>query len=274
MRLSAELILSAEQRANPLGERELILRGYGIPTIEHLGATQDAYDAIDLSENRISSLENIPRLKRLSHLNLTRNLLERIDGRNLHRNVPHLQSLIVMDNRLSRFAEIQALGEGCPELRFLSLIGNPVIRRQHYRLYTIAKIPSLKVLDFSKIQTTERERAKRLFQSAAGAALEQDVQLEVTANANANSDLKRPTFVPGGGSNTNQSYKAMFTVEEKEAIRNMVANASSPQEIEYIEQCVQRGEFPSLNSNSSSKSKSKFKEGDAMDPPAKKAKSV
>lgn len=239
MRLSAELILSAEQRSNPLGERELVLRGYGIPSIEHLGATQDAYDAIDLSENRISSLENIPRLKRLSHLNLTRNLLERIDGSNLVQNVQHLSSLVLSDNRIASFAEIQALGKGCPKLTFLSLIGNPVIRRQHYRLYTISKIPSIKVLDFSRVTPAERERANRLVQSAAGAALEQDVQIEV-------SQISK-SFVPGAGNTTKQSYK-MFTPEQKEAIRQMVANATSPSEIEWIEQCVKRGEFPQKNS--------------------------
>lgn len=39
--------------------------------------------------------------------------------------------------------------------------------RQHYRLYAIQKIPSLKVLDFCKVTKAESEKAKRLAKSAA-----------------------------------------------------------------------------------------------------------
>ena len=46
MRLSAELLGSAEQRTNPLGEREIVLRGLAIPAIEHLAVTRDAVDAM------------------------------------------------------------------------------------------------------------------------------------------------------------------------------------------------------------------------------------
>lgn len=129
MRLSAELLSQAEQRPNPLGERELVLRGYAIPSIEHLGATQDAYDAIDLSDNRIAVVENFPRLRRLTSLSFSQNLVESIDGKNLKKNVPNLENLVLTDNRISGLHELASIGEGCPKLTFLSLIGNPVVRK-------------------------------------------------------------------------------------------------------------------------------------------------
>ena len=84
-----------------------------------------------------------------------------------------------------------------------------------------------------KITKTERDRADRLAKSAAGAALEADIQGETSK-----------TFVPGEGLSTEAVIATSFTPEEKEQIRQLVANASSPAEIEEIEQAVQRGVLP------------------------------
>jgi hypothetical protein len=37
-------------------------------------------------------------------------------------------------------------------LQHLSLLENPVTKKQHYRLYTIHKLPKLRVLDFKKVK--------------------------------------------------------------------------------------------------------------------------
>ena len=118
---------------------------------------------------------------------------------------------------------------------FLLLPNNYIIGRQHYRLYTIQSIPSLKVLDHQRITQTERDRARRLAGSAAGAALESDIQVEAG---------KQKTFTPGEGESAEESFAVNFTPEEKEQIRQMVANAESPTEIEEIERSVQRGVLP------------------------------
>lgn len=127
MRLSAELIGQAEQRPNPLGEWELVLRGYSIPTIEHLGVTRNAYDAIDLSDNSLTSLENFPRLIRLKSLSMSKNMIESIaDPSNLQKNLPNLENLVLTDNRISGLHELAKIGDGCPKLKYLSLLNNPV----------------------------------------------------------------------------------------------------------------------------------------------------
>ncbi|KAG7360206.1 leucine rich repeat LRR-containing protein [Nitzschia inconspicua] len=235
MRLSADLIGSSEQRTNDLGEREIVLRGLAIPAIEHLGVTRDAFDAIDMTDNRLSRLENFPRLNRLSSLYLSGNVIETIDANNLEKNISHLIHLDLSHNRISSLFEVGNLGSACKKLEILNLDGNPVTRRQHYRLYTIKHIPSLKVLDFERITKTERNRAERLANSAAGAALESDVQEE---------GKHAKTFTPGEGKSAEESFVVNFTPEEKEQIRQMVANAKSPQEIEEIERSVKRGIFP------------------------------
>lgn len=116
----------------------------------------------------------------------------------------------------------------------------PTTGRQHYRLYTIKNIPSLKVLDYVKISKSERDRAERLANSAAGAALEADVQGEQQHQSSSTAK----TFVPGEGLDTQKAFTAIFTAQEKEQIRELVANASSPAEIEEIEQSVKRGVLP------------------------------
>lgn len=98
-------------------------------------------------------------------------------------------------------------------------------------MYAINHIPSLKVLDFQKVSNSDRKLAERLAASAAGAALEKDVQQE-------------KTFVPGEGKSAAESFATSFTKEQKEQIRQMVANAATPAEIEEIELSVQRGIFP------------------------------
>ena len=118
---------------------------------------------------------------------------------------------------------------------------NNVSERQHYRLYAIHRIPTLKVLDYVRITATERDRAERLANSAAGAALESDVQQEANQ-----STTTAKTFVPGEGESAEEAFVTNFTPEQKESIRQMVANAKSPAEIDEIERSVKQGIFPTV----------------------------
>lgn len=139
-----------------------------------------------------------------------------------------------------------------------------VIGRQNYRLYTIQKIPTLKLLDYQKVKQNERDRAQRLASSAAGAAMEADARLEARAAATASSasimngddtlvsasggsyanGSTNNTFEPGEGKSAEESFVTQFTMEEKTKIRDMVTNAASAEEIDRIENLVKRGIFP------------------------------
>ena len=139
-----------------------------------------------------------------------------------------------------------------------------VIGRQNYRLYTIQKIPTLKLLDYQKVKQNERDRAQRLASSAAGAAMEADARLEARAAATASSasimngddtlvsasggsyanGSTNNTFEPGEGKSAEESFVTQFTMEEKTKILDMVTNAASAEEIDRIENLVKRGIFP------------------------------
>lgn len=126
MRISAELLHQAGQRLNPMDERELDLRNLGIPALENMAVTLDAFDAWDLSNNRLGRLDNFPRLHRLKNLLCAANVIESVDASNMAQNVPNLHSLTLSGNNISQLAEVAKLGTACPKLEFLTLDGNPV----------------------------------------------------------------------------------------------------------------------------------------------------
>jgi Leucine-rich repeat (LRR) protein len=129
MRITVELLSLAEQRTNPLQERELVLSGLGISSIENMGIVQDSLDCYDLSNNRIVCLENFAKAPRLSHLLCANNTIERIDPINVAKNVPNLRFLVLANNRITSLAFIAELGKACPKLEFLDLTGNSVTRK-------------------------------------------------------------------------------------------------------------------------------------------------
>lgn len=120
--------------------------------------------------------------------------------------------------------------------------------RQHYRLFTIHQISTLKILDFAKVKPAERDRAQRLAQSAAGAALYSDVQAEARQRRAANgTGATAKTFEPGDVDDTTGGRSfvtANFTTEQKEQIRLLLINATSAKEVEEIESSVRRGVLP------------------------------
>ncbi|KAM7457734.1 hypothetical protein BLSTO_01492 [Blastocystis sp. subtype 1] len=71
MRLTSDVITNARAYYNALKQRELDIRGIRIPVMENLGAAQNQFDVIDLSDNSITKIENIPKFDRLNTLLLT-----------------------------------------------------------------------------------------------------------------------------------------------------------------------------------------------------------
>ncbi|WZY97340.1 hypothetical protein YC2023_069669 [Brassica napus] len=135
VKLTADLIWNSPHFFNAVKERELELRGNKIPVIENLGATEDQFDTIDLSDNEIVKLENFPLLNRLEFL-------------------PKLHTLVLTNNRLVNLVEIDPLAS-IPKLQYLSLLDNNITKKPNYRLYVIHKLKSLR----------ERAEAAALFSS-------------------------------------------------------------------------------------------------------------
>ena len=140
--------------------------GNKIEAIENLGATEDQFDTIDLSENGILRLDGFPLLPRLKTLLLSGNAIRRF-GKGLEGALPNLENLVLTDNKVRRLEELQLLA-GLKRLQRLSLLQNPVVGHPKYRLYAIRLVPGLKMLDFQKVTRAEREAAAGLELDSSG----------------------------------------------------------------------------------------------------------
>lgn len=222
-RLTASLIETSPSRFNPLGQWEISLREQRIPAIENLSTHNlpNTYECIDLSCNAIAHFGNFPsnmcqKDGKVRSLLLCKNGIRGLDNsERLKRGLYGLKILSLEENKVERLSDITMLGEALSEtLEDLVLIGNPVTRRQYYRLYTIACIASLKTLDYCRVTLKERNNAKRLLASAAGAAFLNDIKIE---GKRAEKELKNgvQTFNPGEGGDVKEGYIANFTAEKK-----------------------------------------------------------
>lgn len=112
--------------------------------------SQDQNDSIDLTDNDIRVLGNIPSLPRLTTLIVSNNLISSIAPR-IANAIPSLQTLVLTNNRITQVAALAPLAR-FPALEFLTLVGNEVTGKEHYREYLISRCKKLRVLDFRRIK--------------------------------------------------------------------------------------------------------------------------
>jgi len=242
MRLTAEVILRSPDSINPCKDRELNLRGYKISSIENLGVTKDQFDTIDFSDNEISKLENFPLLNRVKTLFFNNNHVSRFDE-DFGLTLPNLTTLVLSNNKIMQLSDLEPLTK-LKNIKYLSLLDNPVTKKQNYRLYLIYLVPRLKIIDFKKIKQTERDESKKIF----GYPRTLDTkQTTTTTTIKKQQDEKmKNTFEPGEGVNgngkTTTNNKRPLTDEEKNAIRLAIDNAKTIEEITVLENKLRSGE--------------------------------
>lgn len=243
VRLTPELIEDSFQYMNPIREYELSLRGYKIGLIENLGASLNQFDTIDFTDNDVRRLDGFPLLTKLKSLLFNNNKIQSVAS-NLEQNLPNLDTLIMTNNNIEDLNEIDQLSS-IKTLRVLSLLRNPIASLKYYRLYTIFRIPSLKILDFKKVKEKERVEAQNVFK---GKKLKKSE--------------KPKTFIPGeqvdksafnyqnsqGFSQDHFQQRAervQPSKEDIEAIRLAISQAKSIDEIERLNQMLRSGIVPS-----------------------------
>ena len=101
---------------------------------------------------------------------------------------------------------------------------------EHYRLYAISKIPSLKTLDFNKVTLKEKLAAKEMFGEEKGQELAEDIKRK----------------------QQKQKEKASMTKEGKEKLeraqmlKKMIDEAETLEEIAKIEEEMKKGNFDGI----------------------------
>lgn len=146
-------------------------------------------------------------MNRLQQLLLNNNRISKIDS-GLSQYLPNLHTIILTNNALSELGDLEPLVE-LTSLTRLSLLDNPVTKKQHYRLYVIYKLKNLRVLDFNKVKLTERQEATRLF-SRDGS--DNELVKSMTEN-------KTKTFEPGEGLTTGSTATHGLTPDEQMKIK-------------------------------------------------------
>ncbi|KAK4780608.1 hypothetical protein SAY87_016714 [Trapa incisa] len=235
VRLTVDLVWKSPHFFNAIKERELDLRGNKIAVIENLGATEDQFDTIDLSDNEIVKLENFPYLNRLGTLLINNNRITRINP-NIGEFLPKLHTLILTNNRLVNLAEIDPL-ESLPKLQYLSLLDNNITKKPNYRLYVIHKLKSLRVLDFKKVKDKERLEAASLFSSK---EVEEEAKKESVK-----------TFTPGEIQKVTEVVEEQPapkviapTAEQIIAIKAAIVNSQTLEEVARLEKALKSGQLP------------------------------
>lgn len=251
MKLTADVIQISPCFINPLKERQLELRYNKIPAIENLGVTLDQYDAIDLSDNDIRRLENFPLMRRMKSLFMANNRISRIAPQ-LEESLPHLETLVLTHNSLTNLGDIDPLST-VVSLRYLSFIDNPICRILYYRPYVIYKLPFLKVLDFKKIKSQEREEAKQMFDGTTGKRLRDTILKRKPEEADAAELLAESTEEEATAhKRTKTGLSDADTVKIQEAIHQ----AKSLDEVIRLEKILRQGYIPEDNKGNGNRKKS------------------
>jgi len=223
-RLTLELIQRSKQDLNPLKDRQLTLRGNKIDVIENLGATQDYFTCIDLSDNNILRLSSIPKLQRLKTLLLANNKIQRIDA-DIAFGLTQLESLVLTKNELKMLSDLEPIGK-IKTLKRLSLLDNDLTKLPDYRLYVIhiCKNTSLRVVDFQRITDAERKLADTRFSGPEGEKYLKEIAPKHNAPAEA----------------TKEKVDALDNVAVTR-IQQAIMNANTVEEVTMLEKALKGG---------------------------------
>ncbi|KAK6732263.1 hypothetical protein RB195_016571 [Necator americanus] len=231
VRLTVELIDNAPQFINTVRERELNLRGYKIPVIENMGVTKDQFDVIDLTDNDVKRLDNLPLLKRIHTLYLHNNRVHYIQP-DIGEKLPNLKILALTNNNITELGDIDPLAN-CKKLEYITFIGNPITHKTNYRNYIIYKLPSVRVIDFKRVRLAEREAARKMFKGKKG----QKNREAIKRSTNAPADIEN-------GETSRVNGSVALTPEDRVKIQNAIASARSLAEVEHLQSILASGRVP------------------------------
>ena len=111
----------------------------GLSSMSLITERKQDQDAIDFTDNDISSLSNFPLSPRLRTLLLARNRINIIQP-NLANSIPNLTTLVLTSNNFAELADLDVL-KTFTRLTHLSLLENPVTRRD-VRIYEMLRLGS------------------------------------------------------------------------------------------------------------------------------------
>ncbi|CED84999.1 U2-associated snRNP A' protein [Phaffia rhodozyma] len=245
VKLTPELVSRSPSHINPLKERELEFRGMAIQTIENLGAFQGGYDCLNMSDNALTTVANIPLSTRLQSIILANNSITSI-SLSLPVSVPNLTTLNLTGNSITSLSALVPL-ENCKSLRYLHLGGNPVKNEQYYREFCIWKVAAgqLHVLDYTRIKDQERTTAKELFLTPPPHSQPNSLATSLlTSSKAASSSASAPVTKSGPAGVQNGQKGRLMSEEDREKVKQAILKAESTEEVRSLERMLAEGHVP------------------------------
>jgi U2 small nuclear ribonucleoprotein A' len=235
VKITHDLISRCAQYLNAVREFQLDLRSYKITTIENLSSTNNQFSCIDLSDNSITKIPQLPKLTNLRTLLLINNRITVIDP-SYAECCPHLENLILTNNKINDIEQLENIAK-CTSLIRVSLVDNLITKLSCYRLYLIYLIPTLRVLDFQMVSNSERIQARELFGSDKGKEMIMRI--------------KEKKFHQ---EEDNEFIRAVEEIRHndkiKQAISNMIMKISDFEEFMQVENKIKTGEiYDEINQN-------------------------
>jgi len=222
--------------------------GHKIPAIENLGVAR-AQDAIDFTDNDISSLSNFPHSPRLRTLLLARNRVSHIQP-SIASSLPNLTTLILTANRMSELADLEPL-KNLLKLTHLSLLENPVARKDNYRHWVIWLLPTVRFLDYQKVKDVERSQANNLFGTRTQPSALASKMMGIKSRAFDISSTTSPSVGAGASGRatlapqaSERGIRVKLTEMERKRVEKMIREAKSLQEIAKLEKELNEGRIP------------------------------
>jgi U2 small nuclear ribonucleoprotein A' len=156
---------------------------------------------------------------------LSNNAISRIDSSFFSpRQLPLLHTLLLTNNRILDFSDLEPLSVFAEQLAHLSLLDNPVTKKAHYRLWVLSRLPRLRSLDFKRVRPSEVAEAQRMFPEGEGAK----------------------TFEPGEALKSGSTEKRL-TAEQVAKVKAAIKAAKTLAEINRLERILQTGYIPDSN---------------------------
>lgn len=249
MRLTSETVLYAQQGLNCIGDRELVLRNKAIPVIENLAVARDGFDTIDLSANMISIVgDGFPPFPRLQSLYLGANRIIRIQ-KGLADSLPNLRVLVLTSNRLGTLDDLNLPELSRMQLEVLSVLDNPVASLSGTRQKIIDSLPSLAVLNFTKVTQSERKTAlEKNLQPALGKRRAGQQSKKGTKRRRVAGKDGIKTFEIGRLGDVTESKSTepprrtkALTKEQSEALKAYVQNATTLEQVTRMQDAMRNG---------------------------------
>lgn len=214
--------------------------------IENLASHQGTYDTLNLTDNSITVLGNIPLATRLQAIHAAQNQISSI-APSLPTQIPNLVTLVLTDNAISSLATLLPLAD-LANLRNLVLRGNPVTEHEHYKEFVVCKVArgKLHTLDYERIKDEVRDRSRRLLTDAeTGRPNELANKLSIPSSSAVPGTTAMSAAAKAAARGAAAGDKGrLMTPEEKKRVLEALTRASTADEVRKLERMLADGLIP------------------------------